>query len=548
MNVDNSRLYASRMESAPSEMRSLTSDTSSAYLTLCQNNTGKEGNTQCASTPQMVEICIASDDYSKRFTIGRSINQNLQISRTRDGKEVISRRHAEIYRRPDGHFYLQDLKTLNGTFINDVKIGDHVLREGDVIQFAGHANVDIGKMLTSSKVDFNLRYRFSTHAPVDFTTPLANRTPSSEALGSDQSRVSNIKTISTNKEIRTNSNFSDSRGSGSSIRKGKEKRSKLQSKRLLGSPTLSSLSAVPSAMDTIQHHRPTDDDVEKTVPHRKFIGGDNDGNVVDFPRIHEVSSIVANRTELRPSVAGVAATMLDLGTLKQKVSCTLCTQPFVDAVVARCSHGFCRACLEKHLRTGKSSCPICNSPPLKYYKRLAKKCTSPLSSSSSRKERRPLFYHRSDHLDNIVFLLLETENNGGMDLFKSREKKDHEYLRSVGVDPFSNPGLYEEELDARTNGKGVTNIGGGVLSSARRRSRDKNTREISICSRDDSDEAEYSDFSDDSNVIKRKRARLGGGVLSKKPICEYCAESDHEFPDCPHRKSDDEGDSSSLSD
>ena len=72
---------------------------STAYLVLCQNmKPGDENLQQQASPPLIVEIHITSDDYSKRFTIGRSVNQNLQISRTRDGKEVISRRHAEVYK------------------------------------------------------------------------------------------------------------------------------------------------------------------------------------------------------------------------------------------------------------------------------------------------------------------------------------------------------------------------------------------------------------------------------------------------------------------
>ena len=87
---------------------------STAYLVLCQSNRRESevNSVQQAQPPEIIEIYIPPDDHSKRFTIGRSMNQNLQISRTRDGKEVISRRHAEIYRRRDGYFYIQDLKTL----------------------------------------------------------------------------------------------------------------------------------------------------------------------------------------------------------------------------------------------------------------------------------------------------------------------------------------------------------------------------------------------------------------------------------------------------
>ena len=143
---------------------------------------------------------------------------------------------------------------------------------------------------------------------------------------------------------------------------------------------------------------------------------------------------------------------------------------------------------------------------------------------------------------------LETENDGGMELFKSREKEDHDYLRSIGIDPYSNPGLYAEELDERVKDKNIVKMGSGTSSSERRRSRRSNINENNSSSGECFEDGEYSEFSDDSEVIRRKKMRHNVGNSPKKQLCEFCAESDHEFPDCPHRESEDnDSDDSSFS-
>lgn len=63
-------------------------------------------------------------------TIGRDRENTIIIN---DG--YISKRHAIIMQKEDG-FYLEDLNSSNGTFLNDKKIEDSVkLLEGDVISF-----------------------------------------------------------------------------------------------------------------------------------------------------------------------------------------------------------------------------------------------------------------------------------------------------------------------------------------------------------------------------------------------------------------------------
>jgi len=50
--------------------------------------------------------------------------------------KLVSRRHASLtYNKEDGSWVLQDLNSLNGTFVNDIKVLRVVLRDGDVVAF-----------------------------------------------------------------------------------------------------------------------------------------------------------------------------------------------------------------------------------------------------------------------------------------------------------------------------------------------------------------------------------------------------------------------------
>ncbi len=64
--------------------------------------------------------------------IGRSRSCDLKLP-TGDS----SRRHAEISDTPDG-FVLRDLASTNGTYVNDTRVTEHVLHQGDRIQIGSN--------------------------------------------------------------------------------------------------------------------------------------------------------------------------------------------------------------------------------------------------------------------------------------------------------------------------------------------------------------------------------------------------------------------------
>ena len=80
-------------------------------------------------------VVVSGDNAGKEYALqGREIR--LGRSRANDivlSDPGVSREHAAISMR-QGSFILRDLGSVNGTYVNDHRIGEHILRDGDVIK------------------------------------------------------------------------------------------------------------------------------------------------------------------------------------------------------------------------------------------------------------------------------------------------------------------------------------------------------------------------------------------------------------------------------
>ena len=61
--------------------------------------------------------------------IGRSTDNDIRLA-----NDSISSHHAEIHRRRDGDFYIVDLASTNGIHVNEAKVTQMALQEGDLIE------------------------------------------------------------------------------------------------------------------------------------------------------------------------------------------------------------------------------------------------------------------------------------------------------------------------------------------------------------------------------------------------------------------------------
>jgi two-component system cell cycle response regulator len=78
------------------------------------------------------------------YVIGRSGDADLQLDR-----ESVSRKHARIVHPEDGVWRIEDLGSTNGVYVNDAKVIDHRLADGDIIKI-GDA---IAKFLAGENVE-----------------------------------------------------------------------------------------------------------------------------------------------------------------------------------------------------------------------------------------------------------------------------------------------------------------------------------------------------------------------------------------------------------
>ena len=68
-------------------------------------------------------------EIKERIVVGRSIKTDLLTT-----DPLMSRKHFTIYKEEDNRFYIEDLNSLNGTFLNQNEIyGKHILKSSDII-------------------------------------------------------------------------------------------------------------------------------------------------------------------------------------------------------------------------------------------------------------------------------------------------------------------------------------------------------------------------------------------------------------------------------
>jgi diguanylate cyclase (GGDEF)-like protein len=106
------------------------------------------------------------------FTVGRSAKSDLFLD-----QESISRNHARI--TFDGtQYWVQDLKSTNGTFVNDDAVQDRCLRDGDQVRVGR----SILKFMTGENIEVHYHEEIYRLMTVDGLTQVFNRRYFNEAL------------------------------------------------------------------------------------------------------------------------------------------------------------------------------------------------------------------------------------------------------------------------------------------------------------------------------------------------------------------------------
>ena len=122
----------------------------------------------------IAEYAVGADP----ITIGRALDNSIVID-----NPTVSGRHARVYREGP-HSVLEDLKSTNGTFVNDKPIARHTLLEGDTVLVGKHTLV-----FTQQESEQN-----EPAQPEPFAPAIVSKTPKRKPLlsGLDQGRPSQI--------------------------------------------------------------------------------------------------------------------------------------------------------------------------------------------------------------------------------------------------------------------------------------------------------------------------------------------------------------------
>jgi len=115
----------------------------------------------------------------EEVSIGRSDDCTVCVN-----SDLVSRRHA-VVNRVLGHFIVVDLKSTNGTFINDARIERAELKDGDLLR----TGKTVLKYLENS-LELEYMQHILTLATIDSLTQLFNKRHFDEVFGKEVSRAS----------------------------------------------------------------------------------------------------------------------------------------------------------------------------------------------------------------------------------------------------------------------------------------------------------------------------------------------------------------------
>ncbi|KAL0486804.1 hypothetical protein AKO1_012122 [Acrasis kona] len=102
---------------------------------------------------------IPLSSEKQTITLGRCATSDFYIN---DRKQaVVSRNHAHVIKE-DNHHKIIDNNSTNGTFVNNVKIKEAVLVDGDIIQF-GHSDCNVSVNKRVNKVDTSCVYIYERY-------------------------------------------------------------------------------------------------------------------------------------------------------------------------------------------------------------------------------------------------------------------------------------------------------------------------------------------------------------------------------------------------
>jgi len=332
-------------------------------------------------------------------------------------RSVISRRHLKIVGvKTEGGggvlvgYRVEDLKSVNGVFVNGVKIDGHVLKHGDIVQIGGMAGLNVGDVLPDL-ADVSIKYEYVS---------------SSSSSAPNNRKRSRIGAMDSMQHLKKGSSASSSHSANGDQSSALLKQNALYQEQLMKQQLSMRTQEV--------------EELKQKLIHKEQLLVDSQTALATLDQTMKALELQLQLQFQQQAVpVPLTGAGIDISVVRSAAACPICSLTLVEPVVMRCGHGFCRACLCAHLakRPLLCLCPCCNDAPPK---------TSSVTPYTQH------FVH-STHLDTLVELLFDASSRTERVMFEKRERNNRAILLSLGLDPDARENAGVNQIDESQHSK-----------------------------------------------------------------------------------------------
>eukprot|EP01117_Protostelium_nocturnum_P001431 TRINITY_DN1172_c3_g1_i1.p1 TRINITY_DN1172_c3_g1~~TRINITY_DN1172_c3_g1_i1.p1 ORF type:complete len:566 (-),score=217.33 TRINITY_DN1172_c3_g1_i1:222-1811(-) len=302
----------------------------------------------------------------KEISCGRSTDVDLVLDSTKVPR-MISRVHAKIQsseeKDEEGRhkFKVVDNKSLNGIFVNDHKVTEHFLEDGDVITFGGGGNLALGILHKQEDSEFIYQIRYRTTNPNNLKRKLSG-TVSVEDAEEEAKKKQKLEEELKEKERLQQLLEERQRLSEEQEKKIKEFEEKLVEKErefaaFQERELARTAEASTNFYEQLQKINEQFEEKAKTLAEEKQ---------------KELEEQKKHALELEQRAKDVEKQVKELENaqvsanqkFEEEFTCVICQEMIMAALTLECSHSFCGVCIMDWMKK-KKTCPYCNTPILK---------------------------------------------------------------------------------------------------------------------------------------------------------------------------------------
>ena len=308
----------------------------------------------------------------KSLVLGRgspAFPTDVIVNARTSGKEIISRNHIKLTYTTENGWEVEDLKSLNGTFVNRKRISTAQLRNGDVLQIGGLSNLPVGGILSES--DLCIKYRFF-HQEVNSTLQKAKNKRAAPTPIAEQNSIKKKPKVL--KQTHADMELDAAHAALNRIHAGKDAHISELTAALKNADSKFDLAMAEqlSKISDLELQNAENDKMVLSLQKRykqlqKRYTAAEESNIelkdkcADLIKRH-TELIQQNRIkdEPQPALQMDDSCAVTTSALVMVLGCALCNMLLVDPIFLLCSHGYCRACFQ-HARDANPqfACTVC---------------------------------------------------------------------------------------------------------------------------------------------------------------------------------------------